>query len=153
MRVLSPRRAQKSYPLSSVDLGCDMAALIATTLFLLVPYKFYYWTVLTWPRMANWGWLVCFILGYGAYRIKQEIQLKKRLEEGRVYVDFARVDHNGRVLLNSFLTLRDLERHLIRFEQGKKIYLYGPANGDEKKEIEGTLVFDEDEKQWVVEVE
>lgn len=139
-------------PLSLSDVFCDGFSLVLTTLFLLVPYKLYYWTINLWPRLDKFGWIISFVVGYAVFRIKQEFLINKQLEP-EIFVDFARLDTEGRLRLDSFWTLRDMEKAFLKLEAGKIIKLYGRnSSGEEVHGKLGKLIFDHEKRLWVAEL-
>jgi hypothetical protein len=60
----------------------------------------------------------------------------------RIYADFNSSDAQGRVMLNTVGSLRDLEKHKDMVAEGLKVILYMPNDF----EVVGTITFD---KIWM----
>ena len=56
----------------------------------------------------------------------------------RIYADFNSSDEQGRVMLNTVGSLRDIEQHKNVITEGMKVVLYMPGDF----EVSGTLVFE-----------
>ena len=146
----------KSRPLSMIDLGCESGALLLASFLLLVPYKLFFLIVIT-SEDLKLIWLGAFVVGFVIFRIRQELQLSRKLEHRSIYADFSKLDAAGSLILSSFWTLRDLERRLIELREGRKLNFYGQDPQDSSMSqilsAEGILHFDDSEKQWVAKID
>lgn len=74
------------------------------------------------------------------------------LDPVRVYVDFLKVDDEGRLILTCVGTLRDLERHGIELRNGMTLTFYSDDADDEGKPddliAEGSVQYDEGAGRW-----
>ncbi len=142
--------------LSPANLICELAALFLAVVFLYIPYKLFF-LLLPAPQSLPLIWVAVFVFGFAVFRIKQEIELHRKLSQSRVYADFSRIDKSRRLILDSFWTLRDLERYFIRLEEGKTLHVYGyDKHEEDSPEIitaDGKLIFDHEKKCWLLEID
>lgn len=141
--------------LSSFSLFSEILSLLLVTAFLLVPYKLYFTFVWVFPRTSKWAWLTFFVFGYLWSRVSFELKQKSRLSNKRIYIDYSKLDEKKRIVLNSFWTMRDLERHYINLSEGQPVKFYGNDQSTlthKRVEGEGVFSFDEDLGQWLIKV-
>lgn len=61
------------------------------------------------------------------------------MERIRIYADFNSCDEQGRVMLNTVGSLRDLEKHKAVIREGAHVVFYAPG----EFEVSGTIMFEE----------
>ncbi len=134
----------------------EVSSLVIPLFFLLLVYHLYF-EYLFIPQHINKVWLALFVVGFAVFRFKQEIELRARLSSEPVYVDFGHLDKEGRVKLDSFWTLRDLERYLVRLEDGVLLNVYGPVKKGQTSEkmlfTSGTVQKGESKEEWVIRID
>lgn len=79
------------------------------------------------------------------------------MNERRIYVDFMKVDNEGRLLLTCIGTRRDLEEQSIELREGLLLHVYSDdldehGNRDDLV-AEGTVRFDSANRRWVLEID
>lgn len=75
----------------------------------------------------------------------------------RIYVDFQKVDDEGRLLLSCAGTLRDLARHGVELRDGLTLTFYSDDADDEGKPddliVEGSVQYDEEARCWTATID
>jgi hypothetical protein len=70
----------------------------------------------------------------------------------RIYVDFQKVDDEGRLILTCAGTLRDLSRHGVELRDGLTLTFYSDDADDEGRPddliVEGSVQYDEQARHW-----
>ena len=154
-RFVVKKTKRKGPRFSWATLISEVLSLCAASASLLIPYEIYF-QVVDVPQHVNKVWLAMFFFGYVLCRIRQEIVFHQRRKAQPVFVDFKSVDEQGRVLLDSFWTLRDLERYWIDLEPGITLNVFGRGEGGTtNKKLRyavGSVVYDQSNKRWVLEL-
>lgn len=76
-----------------------------------------------------------------------------KMSEPRIYADYMKTDHYGRLILICYGTARDLEQHGIVLEEGLALTFYmDDGNDDGNRDdllVDGVVEYDEAAKHWV----
>lgn len=149
-----PSRKRELNPFSTLNFSLELFSLCITSVLLLIPYMLFF-MIFEAPEGINTAWLWAFAVGFVVFRVKQEVEFSRIRKSQPIYVDPSNIDSKGRAILNSFWTLRDIERHLVKLDQGKEVnvYTYYPEKNNKrgrKVTGSGTVFFDGKEKRWVV---
>lgn len=151
-----PHSKDGKHAVSSLNFICELVSLAITLALLVLVYHLYFELIFV-PQHINKVWLALFVIGFGVFRIKQEMEFSEKRSKEPVYVDFGRLDQQGRVKLDAFWTLRDLERYLIKLEEGVQLNVYGPVKKGKKTErtlyTSGTIQKGERQNEWVVRID
>ena len=152
-----PSQKRELNPFSTLNFSIELFSLCITSVLIVIPYLLFF-VIFIVPEGINTAWLWSFAVGFVVFRIKQELDLSKFRRVQPIYVDTSNSDSKGRLVLNSFWTLRDIERHLVKLEHGKSVnvYTYLPQQNikrGRKVTGSGTVFFDGKEKRWVVGVD
>ena len=75
----------------------------------------------------------------------------------RIYVDFHKVDNQGRLVLTTLGTIKDLDRYGIELKEGMRLAFYSDdedmeGHPDELR-VDGTVLYDTDRGRWIAEID
>lgn len=75
------------------------------------------------------------------------------MSEPRIYADYMKTDHDGRLILICFGTARDLEQHGVTLENGLALTFYMDdaddfGNSDDLL-VDGVVEYDKEAGRWV----
>lgn len=139
-----------------LDVALEVFSLACALALLIIIYLAYFEFAFV-PQHINKVWLSMFVIGLVCFRVRQEMRVANSQSKEPIYVEFSNIDDQGRVRLDSFWTLRDLERYLVRLEDGVELPVWGNVKAEEGKEdrlnTSGVVSYDEKSNGWVVSID